>query len=99
MQEKYDIHFYRYGGEEFLLAFHGAENGLHIAEELREAVCGLGIVHQGVASGVITISVGVALRPAACQDKPEELIFRADQALYRAKEQGKHCVVLYEEEK
>jgi diguanylate cyclase (GGDEF)-like protein len=43
----------------------------------------------------VTVSVGVATLPAHAADA-DELVSKADQALYRAKQQGKDRVVVYE---
>jgi len=102
----------RYGGEEFavLLPGTGRAEALAIADKLRLAVRKLALVHaaSGVAS-VVTISVGVATlqvrsdgrgRPGTqvgAERECEELLHRADQALYAAKEAGRDAVVAYAE--
>jgi diguanylate cyclase len=79
----------RYGGEEFLvvLADTDAEGAQRRAEALRQSVAAhdFGVVRQ------LTVSIGVAL--ARPQDKnEEEAVNRADQALYRAKAEGRNRV-------
>lgn len=85
----------RYGGEEFLLVQPGmaAENALERAESLRENIAKLALDHRGVALESITISVGIAVYPQTAQTA-EELIKRADEALYQAKRGGRNQVVL-----
>jgi diguanylate cyclase (GGDEF)-like protein len=82
---------YRFGGEEFLLILRGAdsEEALKVAERVREAVQHSAFVHPLAGAGVLTVSVGLAcgLQP------PEELLARADTALYQAKESGRNRVV------
>jgi diguanylate cyclase (GGDEF)-like protein len=82
----------RYGGEEFavLLADCDADEACAIAQRLLDAVRALGIRHR--ASSVapqVTISIGVASVDPAATASPESLLRRADDALYRAKAQGR----------
>lgn len=86
----------RYGGEEFvvLLMATDAKGALGVAENIRTNVQGLGIEYdEGVASGVLTISIGVA--SLGGDDLNEvDLPEQADKALYAAKKQGRNrCVV------
>jgi two-component system chemotaxis response regulator CheY len=85
---------YRYGGEEFLvlLAEQSLESAALAAERLRAAVEALAIPHP--AGGVLTVSAGVAgLDARTCT--PDELLERADRALYRAKEAGRNRVEVH----
>lgn len=87
----------RYGGEEFavLLPETGASDALLVAERLRRHVESLAIPHPSSPVGpVVTVSVGVATRPAEGDAGPNELIAAADAALYRAKEAGRNRVVV-----
>ncbi|MFN7962636.1 MAG: diguanylate cyclase [Thermoanaerobaculia bacterium] len=84
----------RYGGEEFavLLPDTDLEGACHLAEKLRAGLEALALQHESVASGCVTASFGVAsLIPLAGQ-RPETLIDLADQALYRAKSEGRNLV-------
>ncbi len=81
----------RYGGEEFMVLFPSTDTEMAIkqAERVREAVraepCQLGEDQR-----TITVSLGVAtLQDGETQ---EQLIERADKALYRAKENGRDRV-------
>lgn len=83
----------RYGGEEFAIIMPGADltPAVTAAERLRKrfAQCRINVATQGQASA--TISLGAALMN---RDDDDEMLFRrADQALYRAKEQGRDRVV------
>ena len=82
---------YRYGGEEFLVLLpeQTLETAALAAERLRAAVEDLAVPHP--AGGVVTISVGVA-GPAEGGEPPEQLVGRADAALYAAKDGGRNCV-------
>lgn len=84
----------RYGGEEFIILLKNTleEDAIDIAEKIREAVQKLKV--QGV-EYQITISIGISSFPNHSQFK-EELIEKADQALYQAKETGRNKVVLWD---
>ncbi|HDS1682001.1 TPA: diguanylate cyclase [Pseudomonas putida] len=84
----------RLGGEEFVLVLPGLapERAEFTAERLRRAVQDLHLA-QGDDRLQITVSIGVA-GCAADEAAPslDELLARADQALYRAKAQGRNRV-------
>jgi diguanylate cyclase (GGDEF)-like protein len=82
----------RYGGEEFvvLLRNPGSDVAFEVGERVRVAVGALDLDHLGVDR--VSVSVGVAV--SGHPDQPiDELIERADQALYRAKRAGRDRVV------
>lgn len=65
------------------------------AERLRRAVEELGIDHpSGMPPGVVTISVGIAAFDPVCDTTDDELLERADVALYQAKQAGRNRVVI-----
>jgi diguanylate cyclase (GGDEF)-like protein len=82
----------RYGGEEFLVVAVGADGaiGAEIGERLRAAVAGQPFDLAGI-SVAITASFGVAARNAAAEPA-DEIVARADTALYAAKEHGRNRV-------
>ena len=85
----------RYGGEEFLMVIPGCstDDGWSVAERLRRE---FGDSPVGTSEGVfpVTLSLGVAsVRPGRVLPA-DELIRRADVALYRAKEKGRNRVEL-----
>lgn len=86
----------RYGGEEFLIVLSGCSprNGLQRAEAFRRAVAD-SPTPTGIGPLPVTCSLGVA----AFDDgmSPEDLIHRADEALYRAKRSGRNTVCSDEE--
>ncbi|MGE4354088.1 MAG: diguanylate cyclase [Oscillospiraceae bacterium] len=85
----------RYGGEEFLVVLPGAnrENAGQRAEKLRQGVKGLTVYHLGKPLARCTLSLGVAAFPENGTTS-ETLLKAADNALYRAKDEGRDRVVL-----
>src|SRR3569623_1501706 len=84
--------FGRYGGEEFmaLLPATNIDGAMILAERLRNHLASLPVIHGGLTVSV-TVSAGVAERQPNMQ-RYENLIKAAEQAVYRAKEQGRNCV-------
>lgn len=84
----------RMGGEEFILILPEMDRGVALrrAEEVMRGLAELKIVHEGIALPPITTSIGLAVFPDQGA-KPEELLARADQALYEAKSAGRNRVV------
>ena len=89
----------RYGGEEFALILAGCslENACKRAQVLREELKLLKVRHGGQSMGAITLSMGVASFPAQANNA-ETLVKAADDALYRAKKEGRDRVVAAEGE-
>ncbi len=83
----------RYGGEEFavLLPHTGLDNALAVAEKIRLAVSEISV--EGMGEQHLTISIGASGIPDATVHSIDELVRRADEALYRAKETGRNRVV------
>lgn len=84
----------RYGGEEFCVLLPGVavDQATLLAERSREAVAKLRIQHRGDIL-TVTISVGVALLRRSKNESVEELVSRADEALYAAKRAGRNRVI------
>lgn len=82
----------RYGGEEIalLLPQTGQEEARHMAERLRKSIAETVAFHKG-ATIPVTASFGVATYPESVSDR-EKLFPLADEALYRAKADGRNCV-------
>ncbi len=90
----------RYGGEEFAVVLPEADSlkALDIAGGIRDAVNGLALLHAGSSvSSCVTLSIGIAIHsPQEVGSIREELLQRADQALYMAKHGGRNRAALWE---
>jgi diguanylate cyclase (GGDEF)-like protein len=89
----------RYGGEEFVVVLPeiNKEQGRKVAEKLRSAIERNDFTGgETQPLGRITISLGLAAFPEDADDV-KELVDRADQGLYRAKESGRNQVGVYQE--
>jgi len=88
--------FARYGGEEFvvLLPNTDASGATHLAEKLRLKVEALNLEHQkSEICDYVTISLGVVTTIPMVKHHPRDFIHVADEALYKAKQQGRNQVV------
>ncbi len=87
----------RYGGEEFcvLLPDCSKRRAGQLAEELRKRIAGQTIILRREKTN-ITVSLGVASFPVDAHSK-EELVQKADAALYEAKASGRNQVVFAKE--
>ena len=86
----------RYGGEEFAIILPSTDQSLalQLANKVCETVALQSIPHEFSEHGqIITISVGVSTMIDCFNHKQNDLIDAADNALYKAKEQGKNCVI------
>ena len=82
----------RYGGEEFLIILPdtGMQEAMEIVERLQRELTKKFFMHNNERK-LITFSAGVALR-SENEDK-DDLIGRADKAMYQAKQSGKNRVI------
>lgn len=99
----------RYGGDEFTVILLDCDlaQGVEVAERIRRAVQEWTFLPISIGPGepalclrgVITMSLGVASYRRHCTperppaEQKNELLKKADAALYRAKDRGKNCVV------
>lgn len=85
----------RYGGEEFIILMTetGLEDACTVAERIREEIVQLAVPHElNEPDRVVTCSLGVASCVPDTGTDAEEIIRRADKALYVAKEKGRNRV-------
>ncbi len=87
----------RYGGEEFaaILPNTGGEGALYVAECVRKNVEEMQLPHEhsGI-SPYVTISIGIAHIVPSNDIEPGTIVKFADNALYKAKSQGRNRSVL-----
>jgi len=85
----------RYGGEEFVVLLpHTTEKAAwKLAERVREVVEGCEFHFDGK-DFKVTASIGVASVEGSALSKDDDLILKADKALYKAKNNGRNMVVL-----
>jgi diguanylate cyclase (GGDEF)-like protein len=88
----------RYGGEEFAVIMPETSrkegNGVGFVDRARKSVEAAGLLFEDPTGRrrVLTISGGVATLPLQAETG-EDLVEKADQALYRAKARGRNCIV------
>ncbi|MDD2343182.1 MAG: GGDEF domain-containing protein [Tolumonas sp.] len=89
---------YRYGGEEFTIILPETDlrNASFVTEKLRKHIAQTNVEYQGNSLPRITASFGVASYSQQIQE-PAQLIHAADKALYHAKNSGRNCVKLFED--
>ena len=91
----------RYGGEEFvvLLPDTDVRDAFRMTRTMLKAVEDLGIPHKSSkAVDIVSLSIGVASANGTENLSVQELIERADEALYEAKETGRNKAVLSRKE-
>jgi diguanylate cyclase (GGDEF)-like protein len=93
----------RYGGEEFavILPKTHLAGALVVAERIWRDLAAKPYATDGAggASGATfgaTASLGLAFYPSKDVSSPEHLVKYADEALYRAKREGRNCICLYQ---
>ena len=86
----------RWGGEEFAVLLPDADlpHAEQIAERLRKSIEELDIPYNGTMLS-LTASIGMAEMISGGTDNIDDLMKRADEALYRAKDLGRNRVALY----
>ena len=87
----------RIGGEEFAVLLPGADatQACLAAERLRQGLAARHIEHSSsLVAPYVTLSIGVAQFEPETMDQFDLLMLRADQALYRAKSQGRDRIAV-----
>jgi diguanylate cyclase (GGDEF)-like protein/PAS domain S-box-containing protein len=89
----------RIGGDEFVVLCEGLvdlDDAASVAARVRSAVAEP--IHAGPADHEITLSIGVAVATAKDVANPDTLLRDADEAMYKAKQQGSNVIELFDEE-
>ena len=91
----------RYGGEEFILLMPNtcSEKAMQAAEKLRKIIDQWQWDIGGDKTVSITISLGVISTDSNNLTGHEELVEKADEALYTAKQNGRNCVICWGRDK
>jgi diguanylate cyclase (GGDEF)-like protein len=87
----------RYGGEEFVCVLPDTplKGAVDVAEIIRKNTVEKNILHAGSpVAAHVTLSLGVATLVPSSEKSPDALIALADQALYKAKSEGRDRVVI-----
>ena len=84
----------RFGGEEFVVLLPGADApaALEVAQHIQQAIQALALPHEGAPHDIVTVSFGVASMAPQREQLAEELVRRADRAMYRAKQGGRNRI-------
>ena len=87
----------RYGGEEFVVVLPNVaqEDAAKLSEIIRAKIEDLEIEHKlSSINKFLTMSLGIASIVPSSDSSPEELLKKADKALYNAKIRGRNCVTV-----
>jgi len=86
---------YRYGGEEFVVVLTDTPlpAAVRAMNRLRRAIEEIAIPHPHAATkGIMTVSIGISTWDPEARPSPEQLLARADRALYDSKANGRNRV-------
>jgi diguanylate cyclase (GGDEF)-like protein len=89
----------RYGGDEFviLLPQTTAQDALPLAERIHASIAAMRLeTERGPLTLTISIGIAQSIHDASQSDTVEELLQRADLALYSAKQAGKNCTMIFD---
>lgn len=95
LAQSYPARFFRYGGEEFLAASSefSREEMYCFCEKIADEVRHMNIQNEAVEKGRVTVSIGFTVEESPVSRNYEQMISRADSALYEAKRTGRDRVV------
>jgi diguanylate cyclase (GGDEF)-like protein len=87
--------FARFGGDEFsaILPGTGKDGSIYLARKAQRHLARVKIDHHRPDGGqYVTISIGIASSVPSADQRAEQLVNRSDQALYRAKAEGRNRI-------
>lgn len=91
-------HAARYGGEEFALILPNTprSGAMTFARALQNMLARRSLGHPGSPFGCVTLSGGITTLVPDANTNAQQLVMRADQALYNAKAKGRNCYFSFE---
>ncbi|MFK7886805.1 MAG: GGDEF domain-containing protein [Gammaproteobacteria bacterium] len=89
----------RWGGEEFLAILSDAsmEEALRAAKRVAQCIAELGIRYDQESEDVVTVTIGVAEQRGVHITTADDLVHRADKAMYRGKTEGRDRILCAED--
>lgn len=86
----------RYAGDEFIIVLYDVKfDSLEMmAKRIVEAIADLQIEAANGDTLIVSISMGITTASGDCETNSEELFKAADNALFKAKDEGKNCYVI-----
>jgi diguanylate cyclase (GGDEF)-like protein len=86
----------RFGGEEFVIILPNtpAPGAEMMSQKVLGSVAACAIPHSGSPYGCVTVSLGCATTTATMESSPKDLLKAADDAMYRAKTNGRNQIQL-----
>ena len=90
---------FRYGGEEFAIVLPGIDSsgGLIVAARISKNIEKLSISHKtSLTSSIVTMSFGIATMIPNHDNKPDVLISKSDESLYKSKKMGRNQITVFE---
>ncbi len=96
--ENNDFRAVRYGGEEFVLVMTGlsADSSIEKAEQIRKSIAAVRIPDSNGNDTSVTVSIGVSFHQSWQPGSWEEAFSGADKALYKAKQNCRDQVALFQ---
>lgn len=90
----------RYGGEEFVVVLPRTSviDAAKVAEKIRQRVAGKVVIHRKTQEQLGRVHVSIGVTSFMFGEPLRRFIERADRALYRAKRNGRNCVMIEEVE-
>jgi diguanylate cyclase (GGDEF)-like protein len=88
----------RFGGEEFIVVLYRSayEIGMSVAERIRLRIAEMSVPTQSEQKIHVTTSIGVSTFSPFGMTSIDQILSQADQALYKAKDNGRNRVVHFD---